>query len=149
LRIRIVRVFAGLLVSCLVSPVYSHSEWFTVVGDRNNPDVDTVDINPTFVFDKGDEQKTQMRVNRSGQKNNWEGIAYRSYESKVIFNCTKHEARYARIVFYLQPLWQGEASYTSVYKHGTPRLVEFPGMTPDPSERIIRAVCQKATVRNN
>lgn len=89
-----------------------------------------------------DEQKTMnVRVSRSSQRLNWENLPYRSYESRVVFNCRARRASYVSVSFYAQPLWQGEPYTTSNYTDD-PRPMLFKDIDPNPTARIIRAACR-------
>ncbi len=76
------------------SQVQAKSAWFTLSGNPQDPTVDTVEVDPVAVNAAGDHKKMNVRVSRSGQRFNWEGVPYRSYESQVVFNCRAGKAQY-------------------------------------------------------
>lgn len=140
-----VAAWLGVFVSL---SAYSQTDWLTIEGDGSNPAIDTVEVSPVFVVLNDQEQKTRIKVSRSTQRTSWEGIPYRSYEAEVIFNCSQNTARYFRIVFFMQPAWKGKPHKTAEYSLGTPRWMQFRNMNPNPTERIMRAVCQKEMVQS-
>ena len=114
--------------------------WFTVAGDSRNPAVDTVDVDPVVVSATGEYKTMNVRVSRAGQRINWDGVPYRSYESQVVFDCRAHIGEYIVVTYYMEPLWRGAPHRTIDYVLN-PRPMLFKDMEPNPTERIIRAAC--------
>jgi hypothetical protein len=67
----------------------------------------------------------------------------------VRFDCANKVARYASLDFYLEPLWQGKSHQTSTYPEGVMRRMEFRDVTPNPTQRLIRAACRSADAAKN
>lgn len=133
-------VFAmGLLLagSCLAQPV----EWLTVTGDRTDPAQDTIEVNPIPVSTADDNRTMRIRVSRSVQRTNWDGIPFRSYYAMVEFDCGSKTAQFQQVSYYMQPVWAGEAHKVMSYGKQDPRPMRFRGVTPNPVERIIKAAC--------
>jgi len=126
-------------------PVTSSPLWFTVMGDPDNAGLNTVQVDP--IDHDGDPRTMRVRVSRSAPRTSWDGVPYRSYTSTVSFDCEKSTARYLRITYYRQPGWQGEAGQTVDYTTGTPRMMEFRDVTPNPMQRIIHAACSLVAKR--
>lgn len=114
--------------------------WFTVMGDPSDPSVNTIQVNPTPVSVDGEQRTMLVRVSRSTMRRNWDGLPYRSYESRVRFDCVNNSARYLSADFYMQPAWTGER-VPAAYSAETPRMMEFRDVTPNPTLRIMRAAC--------
>jgi hypothetical protein len=121
----------------------SEPSWFTVTGDAQLPQVDTVQVNPVALKVEGDFKTMRLRVSRSQVRQNWDGVGYRSYEARVLFNCRTRRAHYLDASFYQQPQWQGNPHQLGDYLRD-PKPMLFVGMTPNPTDRIIRAACQGA-----
>lgn len=141
-----------LTLLCLIagaSCAWSQTAWFTVMGDPANPVVDTIEVDPTPLSVTVEAQTMRVRVSRSKLRKNWEGVPYRSYESDVVFDCAHKKARYASMVFYMQPLWQGAPHKTSAYTRENPRWMEFRDVSPNPSRQIIRAACESGRVKTS
>lgn len=131
-----------LLVLLALPAAWADNPWLTVMGDPTNAVVDTIQVDPIPVSVSGDLRTMRVRVNRVSERNNWDGVAYRSYESSVLFDCASNTARYLEIKFYRQPLWLGQP-YASVAYHSTlPRWMLFGGVDPNPYQRIIYAACE-------
>ena len=118
--------------------------WFTVVGDDTNPNVDTVQFDPTPVSVNGHLRVLRMRASRSADRLSGEGIRFRSYNGMVEFDCDLRTARFVRSEFYLEPFWKGEPYRTFDYGPETNRAMRFYGIQPNPAERILRAACLPA-----
>jgi hypothetical protein len=136
-------VFKFLLLVLLALPgAWAEEAWLTILGDPTNAVVDTIQVDPIPVSVVGDLRTMRVRVNRLSERNNWDGIAYRSYESTVLFDCASNTARYLEIKFYLQPLWLGQAHTAVAYPSTLPRWMLFGGVEPSPYQRIIYAACE-------
>ena len=140
-----------LFLFCLWTGSFLHAQtvWFNIVGDRDDAAVNTVEVDPTPVSISAGTRTLRLRVSRSADRVSWEGVPYRSYVSEVVFDCARNTARYLWIDFYSQPAWQGEPHKRSIYSQSEPRPMRFLDVEPNPSQRIIRAACQTASVINN
>ncbi len=119
--------------------------WFTIMGDPDEPDVNTIQVDPIDI--EGKPRTKRVRVSRSTLRTSWDGVPYRSYTSAVVFDCEKHKARYLQLTYHDLPRWQGEPSKTVDYTTGTPRWMEFRDVTPNPTKRIITAACTAAAAK--
>lgn len=139
------------ILLCLGSSLHLHAQavWFNVLGDPADETVNTIEVDPTPVSISGDARVMRVRVSRSADRVNWEGIAYRSYVSEVFFDCSNNTARYLRLDYYSQPAWKGEPHKRSVYTEAEPRPMQFRDVESNPSQRIIRAACQTAGINTN
>ena len=117
------------------------TQWFTVTGNPTDASVDTVQVDPVAIKVEGRFKTMNVRVSRARQRFNWENVPYRSYESKVVFDCRARRAGYAFATFYPQPLWQGAPNKSTDYS-GSPPPMLFRDVEPNPTRRIIRAACQ-------
>ena len=126
-------------LSCAVGPACA--AWFTVAGDPYTPEADTVQVDPLALQAEGNTRIMSLRVNRSRQRNNWEGRPYRSYAASVVVDCRAMQADYLEVTYYMQPLWQGEPYLRTDYTANQRRML-FKDMEPNPTARIIRAACR-------
>jgi hypothetical protein len=133
----------------LAFAAWGQTAWFTVLGDPADPAVDTIEVDPSPVSVTVEAQTMRVRVSRATVRKNWEGVPYRSYESKVVFDCANKKARYTSMVFYMQPLWQGASHKTSTYTRDNPRWMEFRDVRPNPNQQIIRAACESGRVKTS
>lgn len=115
--------------------------WFTVMGDPANPDVNTIEVNPVPLEISDAGRTMRIRVSRSTQRTSWDGIAYRSYTATVAVNCSDGRAQYLSLNFHRDPLWRGTAYRTSVFTREQQRPMLFLDVEPNPTQRIIRAAC--------
>ncbi len=141
-----VALMAGLLLGCAA---WGQTPWFTVLGDPANPAVDTIEVDPSPVSVTVEAQTMRVRVSRSTLRKSWDGVPYRSYVSDVVFDCANKKARYSVLVFYMEPLWQGNSHNTSTYSHDKPRWMEFRDVRPNPNQQIIRAACESGRVKTS
>jgi hypothetical protein len=117
------------------------TDWFTVTGSPDDASVNTVQVDPVAITTAGNFKTMNVRVSRSEPRINWDGVPYRSYESRVIVDCRAGKATYLYATYYLQPLWQG-APHKAVDYAGQPRPMLFRDVEPNPTERIVRAACR-------
>ncbi|MEO7160413.1 MAG: hypothetical protein ABIX00_07925, partial [Polaromonas sp.] len=75
------------------SSLHAQSGWFNIMGDPADETVNTIEVDPTPVSVSSETRIMRIRVSRSADLVNWEGIPYRSYVSEVLFDCTNHTAR--------------------------------------------------------
>ena len=131
--------FVWLALTCMAAN--AQAAWFTVTGSPTDPSVDTVQVDPVAIETAWPAKTMRVRVSRAQDRANWEGVPYRSYESRVRFNCRAGKAQYLHASFYEAPLWQGDPHRRTDYA-GNPRPMLFLDMQPNPTERIIRAACR-------
>jgi hypothetical protein len=131
----------SLLVLFAVCPAFGQGSWLTVLGDAANPAVNTIQVDPAPVSITDAGRVLRVRVSRSADRINWDGVPYRSYESTVLFDCANRTARYLRITYYQQPAWSGEVFKSVNYSAAAPRWMQFREVEPNPNERIIAAAC--------
>jgi len=128
---------------------YAQTAWLTVLGDRDDPAVNTIEVDPVPVAVSEGLRTMRVRVSRSRDRTSWDGVPYRSYVSEVVFDCASRTARYSSLAFYRQALWGGEPHSTAVYTKANPRPMQFVDVNPNPTARIIRAACQTGNVQVN
>ncbi len=119
----------------------AQSAWLTVVGDPADASAVTIEVDPAPVMTQGDLRTLRLRVNIPATATA-EGIAHRSYVSRVLFDCTQSTAQHLSVDFYALPLWKGEPSRKVEYTAESPRWLQLPDVTGDPGGRIVRAACQ-------
>ena len=132
------------LASWIGVAAHAQSEWFTVSGDPTDAAANTVQVDPIAIAVDGMSRTMNVRVNRSSTRLNWDKIAYRSYESQVLFDCQTRRAGYLQARYYTQPLWQGEPVATVDYT-GDVRPMLFRDIEPNPTGRLVRAACRTRT----
>ena len=128
---------------------FAETHWFTIMGDKTDPMVDTIEVDPVPVSINGSHRIMQVRVSRSTLRTNWDGIAYRSYRGMVDFDCAGKTAEYQQMVYYMQPAWAGESHISTSYTKSNPRPMRFRDVKPNPVERIIKAACNSASAAVN
>ncbi|OOG39454.1 surface-adhesin E family protein [Polaromonas sp. A23] len=141
-------IFTLLCIFCCTL-ASAQANWFTVLGDRNDPAVNTIEVDPVPIAVGGSLRTMRVRVSRSLDRISWDGVPYRSYVSEVVVDCASRTARYSALNFYRQPLWAGESHNTSVYTKANPRAMQFLDVSPNPTARIIRAACETGNVQVN
>ena len=123
---------------------HAQSAWFTVVGDPQDKAADTVQVDPSrAAAAEPARQGMNLRVNRAAPRTNWDGVPYRSYESRVVFDCQARRASYVAARFYIEPLWQGEPHHVADYSNA-PKPMLFRDMKQNPTARIVRAACRSS-----
>lgn len=141
-------IFTFLCIFCCTF-ASAQINWLTVLGDRGDPAVNTIEVDPAPISVSESLRTMRVRVSRSLDRISWDGVPYRSYVAEVVFDCANRTARYSSLRFYRQPLWAGESHNTSVYTKANPRAMLFVDVDPNPTARIIRAACQTGNVQVN
>jgi hypothetical protein len=135
---------AALLLSSVLcgtpAGAQSPSNWFTVTGDAERADIDTVQVDPIALARDADGKTMHIRVSRAALRHNWDGAPYRSYDAQVVFRCAERRAEYRAITYYMAPLWRGDPHLTVDYAD-KPRPMLFKDAQPNPTLRIVRAAC--------
>ena len=131
-------VLLGLIAACQAE---AQTRWFTVTGNRADAGVDTVEVDPVAVRSDGERKTMNVRVSRATERRNWEGMPYRSYESRVVFDCRARKASYVEATFYPAPLWRGTPRPAVDYS-ANPQPMLFRDVEPNPTQRLIRAACR-------
>ncbi|MBG9387715.1 surface-adhesin E family protein [Caenimonas aquaedulcis] len=126
-----------------LAPVDAHP-WLTIIGDMSDPSVNTIQVNPAPLEPRSAAKTLQVRVSRSANRTSWDGVPYRSYDARVVFDCAQRTARYERIDYYQVPFWKGKPERTVSYVKGEPRMMQFREVEPNPNARIISAACAPA-----
>jgi len=132
-------------IGLLGGMAHAQSAWFTVVGDPQDKAADTVQVDPSGAAAPAEpaRQAMNLRVNRAAPRTNWDGVPYRSYESRVVFDCQARRASYVAARFYIEPLWQGEPHHVADYSDA-PKPMLFRDMKQNPTARIVRAACRSS-----
>jgi hypothetical protein len=131
-----------LLLALSLPALGAEAEWLTIVGDPDNPRENTVQVDPVPLSVSGENRTLRVRLSRSSQRVNPDGVPYRSFESTVLFDCATNTARYLETRFYDRPGWSGEVSKVLAYPDHPPRAMLFRDLEPNPSQRIIHAACE-------
>ena len=126
---------------CTQACAQTAPNWFTVLGDRADPVLNTIEVDPAPLETSDAARVMSIRVSRSTQRTSWDGVPYRSYNARVLFNCTEGKAYYLSLTFYNQPLWRGVSHKTSTYTRDNPRPMLFLDVEPNPTQRIVKAAC--------
>jgi hypothetical protein len=129
---------------CVQGQGLGQNAWLTVIGDPEDQAVNTIEVNPVAVAAQGQLRTMKIRVSRSEQRVSRDGVAFRSFEAEVVFDCARDRARFISADFYRLPLWQGESHKSLVYPNGSVRPMEFRDIEPNPRNRLIRAACTGA-----
>lgn len=143
------KIFMMVCGLCCCTLAHAATDWFNVMGDAADESVNTIEVDPTPVSIAGETRIMRVRVSRSQDRVNWDGVSYRSFVSEVLFDCPNMTARYLSIDYYRLPAWKGEPYLKRVYSPIEPRLMLFRDVEPNPYQRIIRAACNTSTITNN
>lgn len=122
---------------------YGQTAWLTIMGEPGNALVNTIQVDPAPLAVADGHKTMRVRVSRSAQRVDWDGIPYRSYESTVLFDCLSNTARYLEIRYYLHANWTGPLQQTVTYANGMPRWMLFQDVEPNPYQRILQAACRR------
>lgn len=139
------QLWAALFVG-ITGAAHAQTAWFNIMGDPADDTVNTIEVDPIPVSVSGTQRVMRLRVSRSADRINWDGVPYRSYLAEVSFDCLTHTASYLAIDYFSVPRWLGEPSKRGVYQPADPRLMQFRDVVPNPAQRIIRAACQTAGI---
>ena len=128
---------------------HAQADWFNLMGDPADQTVDTIEVDPTPVSIDGAQRVMRLRVSRSADRVNWDGVPYRSYVAEVLFNCLNSTASFVVVDYFSLPGWRGEPDRQWVYSQTDPRPLRFRDVVPNPTLRIIRAACHTSGIITN
>jgi hypothetical protein len=131
-----------LVLACLAIPCWADVPWFTIVGDRNDPNADTIEMNPVAVARQGQSVVMEIRVSRSIARTSGDGVQFRSFRGEVGFDCAQLTARFLRSQFYAEPLWRVPVQELR-YPPDRVRPMEFRLFEPNPRDKVIKAACSR------
>ena len=140
---------------CLIWACWAHADpnanrnWLTVVGDRLDPSVGTIEIDPSAISVAGDQRVMVLRVSRPQERVSADGVAFRSYLANVQFDCVQKDARFIPVDFFEQSLWQGKPHKSMAYGPTQIRPVAFRFFEPNPLEKLVRAACINGSTAKN
>ncbi|MDO9402773.1 MAG: hypothetical protein Q7T87_01945 [Polaromonas sp.] len=120
--------------------------WFTIIGDALDPNVNTIQVDAVPVAVKSNIRLLNLRLSRAKPRVSGDGISFRSFQSLTEFDCERKTARYTRTQFYAEPLWKSPTRVMD-YPSNDVRPMAFREIEPNPNERIIRAACSFDSVR--
>lgn len=120
----------------------SETDWFTLVEDFDNPAGNVIQVRPEPL---GIDERVlmQLRVSRDKVRTSFRGQKYRSYDAKILINCSSQEAWYLRLAYYAQPRWAGAVVAREDYIEGKAPVL-FKGIPNPPHKRIISSACKVA-----
>jgi hypothetical protein len=137
---RSVAILLASVLSGTWAGAQSPSNWFTVTGDPERAEIDTVQVDPVAVGRDADGKTMNIRVSRAALRHNWDGVPYRSYDAQVVFRCAERRAEYRAVTYYMAPLWRGDPHLSVDYSE-RPQPMLFRDTQPNPTQRIVRAAC--------
>lgn len=127
------------------SPCRAQSDWLTVVGYPDDPVIDTVQVQLEPRSANADMQNVNLRVNRAATRTSTDGVVFRSFVATAEVDCTAKKGRFTSAAFYTLPLWRGDPHKSFSFPPAQVRPMLFRDITPNPTERIIRAACPAAS----
>lgn len=141
-------VWAVLLVWCS-GAAHAQATWFNLMGDPADETVNTIDVDPSPVSIDGAQRVMRLRVSRSTDRVNWDGVLYRSYVAEVLIDCLYNTAHYQIVDYFSMPGWKNAPHRRMVYSQSDLRPMRFRDVVPNPTERIIRAACRTSAIITN
>lgn len=128
-----------LFALCLLGSNAWAVEWFTVIGSKNDPQVDTAQLDVSTIARRGAATVLRFRVNLAQARKLPSGETYQSYVSLISVNCSSMAVFHEEQTRYPQAYWGGNASHE---KFVQPKPMAFGGLAPDPKPRILNAACR-------
>lgn len=130
---------ACLLAICLFGTNAWAVEWFTVIGTRNDPGVDTAQIDVSTIARRGAATVLRFRVNLAEARKLSSGESYQSYVSLISVDCASMSVFHEEQTRFSEAYWGGS---TTREKFVQPKPMAFGGLAPDPKPRILNAACR-------
>jgi hypothetical protein len=112
-------------------------EWLTITGDKNDPGVDTtqLDISTYRRFAAG--MVIRLRVNLAEARNSSSGEIYHSYISNIVIECPD-SIRHQDQARYRDTFWTGPVQFE---KFAQPKPMAFGGLQSEPKKKILLVAC--------
>lgn len=141
------RAIAGLALLLLAGAGRADPTWFTIVGNRADPRVDTIEVEVASIQGDDAVRTAKVRVSRADvRRSPWAHVEFRSFVALTQFDCKARTARYLASDFYRQPLWKGAPFHSVTYTRDVVAVMRFRDVDPNPAERIVRAACELRSV---
>lgn len=131
-----------LFVICLLAVAGSAEavEWYTVTGNKNDPAVDTTQLDiSTYKRRAPGATVLRFRVNLAMPRKASEKESYQSYVSNIVVDCSSGSIFHENQLRYRDPLWEGPTVAESFTQ---PRPMAFKGLSDDPRSKILKMLCQ-------
>ncbi|WPB54965.1 surface-adhesin E family protein [Xylophilus sp. GOD-11R] len=128
-----------LVASLLLCGSAQAVEWFTVIGDKNDPAVDTAQLDISTVARKNNNLMLRFRVNLAMPRKLGGTEVYQSYVSHITIECATKSVFHEDQIRFRDALWQGPTHSEQFIQ---PKPMAFGGLYPDPKPKILAAACQ-------
>ena len=125
------------------SGVAPEAQWFTLLDEADQTPGNVIQVRPEPVS-IDDRVMLQLRVSRDAQRTSFRGQIYRSYEAKVVINCSSHKAWYLWLSYYATPRWAGPTIAREDYTEGQAPVL-FKDIPGESYKRMIAAACKRET----
>ena len=128
------------VVALLAAPLGAAAvEWYTVTGDKNDPSVDTTQLDVSTYKRRGAGSTVlRFRVNLASARVTPDRETYQSYVSNIVVDCASGAIFHEHQLRYRDPLWEGP---TREETFGQPKPMAFGGLSGDPRGRILKLLC--------
>lgn len=115
-------------------------DWFTVTGDKSNPEVDTTQIDASTLNRRGGALGLRFRVTLAKARKGAGGDTYQSYLSHIAVECASGAIFHEDQQRFQEPLWAGPSTFE---RFPQPKPMAFVGLAPDPRSIILDMACGK------
>lgn len=128
---------AGLLVAS--GPAVA-VDWYTVTGDKSNPEIDTTQIDASTLDRRGNALGLRFRVTLAKARKGAGGDTFQSYLSHIAVECATGAIFHEDQQRFQEPLWAGTSTFE---RFPQPKPMAFVGLVPDPRPLILDIACGK------
>ena len=123
------------------SGVAPEAQWFTLLDEADQTPGNVIQVRPEPVS-IDDRVMLQLRVSRDAQRTSFRGQIYRSYEAKVVINCSSQKAWYLWLSYYPTPRWAGPPIAREDYAEGQAQVL-FKDIPGELYNRRVAAACTR------
>lgn len=117
--------------------------WFTLMEEPGVTAGNVIQVRPE-PLNMDSRVLMQLRVSRNKVRTSFKGHPYRSYDAKVMINCTNQTAWYLWLAYYAQPNWTGPVVTREEYEPGKAPVL-FKDIPGEHYKRMITSACKVAT----
>ena len=112
-------------------------EWLTITGNKNDPGVDTTQLDISTYQRLAAGTVIRFRVNLAEPRNMASGEVYQSYISHIVIECPD-SIRHEDQMRFRDAFWHGPSQFE---KFAQPKPMAFGGLQSEPKKKILLMAC--------
>lgn len=122
----------------------AYADWLVLTGTPDQPDTDTIQVDPLALDAVGNQRTLRIRVNRAHVVADPDGLQYRSMMAEATVDCRKRTAGFLHKIYFAEPNLSGPAIHQRFFGKRSAPPLQFDGIPGNYPVRLINAACKVA-----